>query len=376
MSLDAQLNRLTAVLAKQLHTTPATLNDSFIRASDHHTADVSHIRRLVFQDEICSEDEKYLYWRYFSRNSGTSNLWVLKHQGIIIGAVGTDPIEISIKGQTVKGIRCMDAIIHPHYDGRGLGAWMNLKLQSMFDLVIAVGANEKSIGMLNKLFKPLPIRKYFKYPLNMKGYFLTRTNIPLLSTLIAGIPNIFYRLRLKYLLHKSTLPENYTLNKHCNIQTIIDELPLEKGSLIEINTIKTTQYFHWRYITNPRNNFITMTVKQEQKIVGYVIFCTKYKPAYHRLEGFIVEWNIYTDENKNALLKNLLVNAVKDMYYQGAEVVNIVLNDKTSEQCAQNSGFIWRNTDSRFFINAKPHLDSSLYDAEKWFFSMSDSDGL
>lgn len=378
MSTDAQLKRLTTVFAKQFRLTPDILNASLIRASTEHIKDVSHMRRLVFKDEIQAEDEQYLQWRYFSRGAGDepSNLWVFRYQGNIIGAVGTDPTEISVNGQPINAVRCMDAIIHPDYDGKGLGAWMNLKLQAMFDIVIAVGANDNSIGMLHKLFKPMPIRQSFKYPIRFDNYFRARLKPPLLAQIAAYIPNLYLAVRLAIFHKRSHLPKDYQLAVNSLNSDIIASLPEASTGLAEISAQRSRDYIRWRYLDNPRNQFRIVTATHHNVVQGYALFCVKFSQGYGRLEGYIMDWGVGDEQHRELILQHLFMTAVVEIKRENAEVANLVLNDSISSNCAKRIGFIWRNTDSRYFVHAQAHIDSKIYDAERWFYSQGETDGI
>ena len=92
--MSKQFKRLSTVFAKSLGLSTEQLEASFRLATIEEVQTVSSMRRRVFGCSIKDDDERYLEWRYYSHPGFSSTLWVFEYRGEVIGAMGTEPVEL------------------------------------------------------------------------------------------------------------------------------------------------------------------------------------------------------------------------------------------------------------------------------------------
>src|SRR5690606_39170718 len=140
------LNRVESLVTRFVAPGATTLSQYFYPATHQHLPQIIEMRQKVVKRST-EEDEKYLRWRY--RFSGSSNadslaenhIRIFCKDGEVLGFVGVEASTLCIPGRTIPVLKVMDLMVAPDLDRRGLGVWMNLKLQSLGLPVIALGSN-------------------------------------------------------------------------------------------------------------------------------------------------------------------------------------------------------------------------------------------
>lgn len=375
--MPIQYERLSKVIAKSLAISETELKTGFRLATKAEIPAVSQIRKQVFGDDIKADDVAYLDWRYFARAGFASTLWVFELKGQIIASMGTEPVTIDRKGQKIPAIRNMDAIVHPDYDNRGLGAWMVLTLQQSYDCVLVSGGNQNSASMLKKMFTALPVRKNYKL-LFKSNAFLAEKMPRFLAKLLA--PFVNFGLDLFLLMKWAPIEglKGITIKDFTSFEAFLSALTDQPSVLGEVGVVRNKAYLEWRYQQNPRTQFSVAAAYKSGEIIAFVIY------SFHeedKIEAFsrgrLVDWSVHESKNATALLSLLYKHVCWELKKTGAEQIFTVLNDAVSAKSAQTVGFSLRHIDSRFFVFHQ-HLpeQDQLFSAEQWFQSMSDSDGV
>ncbi|MFV1872005.1 MAG: hypothetical protein ACMZ64_01590 [Oleiphilus sp.] len=375
--MPIQYERLSKVIAKSLAISETELKTGFRLATKAEIPAVSQMRQQVFTDAIKADDPAYLEWRYFARSGFPSTLWVFELNGVVIAAMGTEPVTIDKQGEKISAIRNMDAIVHPDYDNRGLGAWMVLSLQQTYDCVLVSGGNQNSTSMLKKMFTALPVRKNYKLLFKSNAFLAEKMPRPLAALLS---PFVNFGLDIFLLTKWSPLEgiKGITIKDFSSVEAFLKELNDHPNVLGNIGVVRDKAYLEWRYQQNPRTQFSISAAYKAGEIIAFVIYSFHKKnetESYSR--GRLVDWCVYDKTNATALLACLFKQASWELKKLGAEQVFLVLNEAVSATAAQQVGFSLRNVDSRFFVFHK-HLaeHDALFSAKHWFQSMSDSDGV
>ena len=373
--MSSQFKRLSKALAKSLKLTVEALEKSFRPATIDDLSAVSNMRRREFLAEIKDNDEEYLEWRYFRHAGYSSTLWVFDYQNAVVGAMGTEPVELLICGKGESAIRSMDVIVNPDVGIRGLGAWMTLALQERNSCILVCGGNDSSMSMLKKLFQTLAVRQTYKLMLASSGS-LKKKKIAPIAEIIAPAVNIFLAChrRLKWLIISP--PKDVEIRSIEHIDELIAHLPDTPGLLGSVKVHRSGRYLAWRYRDNPRASFMIVGAFRQGQLLAYVIYNLNTNSGTENINfGRIVDWDMFSNDACVEILSSLYVEVVKHFIAFGAEQIIITLNDKTSSSAAKKAGFILREAGSDLFVykkDAKP--DDPIFSPELWYQSISDSD--
>lgn len=373
--MSKQFKRLSTVFAKSFGLSTEQLEASFRLATIEEVQTVSSMRRRVFGCSIKDDDERYLKWRYYSHPGFSSTLWVFEYRGEVIGAMGTEPVELLNCGCHQSAIRSMDAIVEPEFDNRGLGAWMVLALQEHYSCILVCGGNANSMSMLKKLFVALPIQQRYKMMFRSNAYLKHKMS-PVIAGMLTPIVNIlltvYHRLKWRQL----STPEGIEIRSVGHIDELIKLLPEAPGILGTVKVHRSGEYLAWRYRDNPRAEFLVKGAFKQGQLLGFAIY--SYCPAVETGGvnlGQIVEWDIFSSAASVEVLSALYLKVVQHFKGLGAEQIVMTLNDKTSADAAKEIGFSLREVHSSFFVYQKDaQPDDPIFSANLWYQSISDSD--
>ncbi len=373
--MPSQLERLSRVLAQSFNLETRVLEQSFRLASEEDILAVRNMRRRVYDAQINANDEDYLKWRYFRHPGLPSTLWVFEYQGAVIGAMGTEPVELINGDKCEPAIRSMDAIVDPEFDNRGLGAWMTLVLQARYDCILVCGGNEKSRSMLRKLFHPLPMRQGYKLMLASNSYLKSKTAAPV-AALISPAVNLLLagHHRMKWL--RLSTAGNVAFRTLDSIDDLIELLPATPGFLGAVKVYRSREYLAWRYRDNPLGTFRVKAAFSGERLLAYAIYNVDGGSAKGPVGiGRIADWDIFTTEAGKGLLPLLFKQVVVEFSHMKVEQILITLSDEVSAEAAEKTGFILRNPDSELFVYHKSAQSGDpIFSPGSWYQSISDSD--
>jgi hypothetical protein len=319
-----------------------------------------------------------LRWRYFDRPGYSSTMWVFDFSDQVIAALGTEPVELSREGGIEPALRNIDAIVDPEYDGRGLGAWMTLAMQSQNSCVLVTGGNENSTSMLKKLFTALPVRKSFKIMLHSRFFLEQKFQYPFISRLISPLFDFAFKYYLSMKWVSRALPDNLLLVHFSDVNELLELILDPVGCLGEVKVVRSKAYLKWRYVDKPGSRFWAVGALDNGKLLAYVIYSVDKgrKPDSIR-EGKIVDWYITSKANATEILASLFVAAAKEMKKRDADEILLVLNDSISEQAAISAGFVFRDLQSDFFVYQSESSDSRhIFSPDAWYQSLGDADSI
>ena len=155
--------KTTKLVARALGMKPDELRAGFRPATRAELPQILSIRRKILGDHLRWDDERYLTWRYdfdgASRDEARGTCFVVLRNERVLGLVGAEHMRLTYDDDRLRSLLIMDIAVDPSIDGSGLGIWMDLALFDVHPIVLAIGANPNSIGLVQKLFHALGYRE-------------------------------------------------------------------------------------------------------------------------------------------------------------------------------------------------------------------------
>ena len=369
--MNQNFAKISKVLATSLGITAEELTQSYDRATDADIADLCELMRLGFGSAENVRKE-VLAWRYFSSSNNSSDIFVLRYQGKLIGAIGAEPIKVKVGDNEYEGITASDIVVHPDHMKRGIGAWMNLYLQHKFPIVVAMGSNENSNNMVRRLFKPMNCRYHFKMLFTIKNYLEIRRWPPFIVnplSVICALP-----LALLRVLFLKPLPDGYTIT---TVDTA-ENLPLffyhPAYKHRNLNSIlRSEKYCRWRYDFNPKSDFKILEMRNENHFIGYAVVKHPVTGAIAK-DWQLMDWDFLPNFRDQKHLQILFSAVAKYAIENNAHSLSVMASDNLSRMSLRSSGFSHRALDDGFFLWAQSHVDSAVLDDSNWFLSLCDTD--
>ncbi len=369
--MNQNFAKISKVLAKSLGVTAEELAQSYSRATASDVADVCELMHLGF-GAAENVSKAVIAWRYFDSSNNSSDIFVLRYQGKLIGAIGAEPIKVKVGDHEHEGIIASDIVVHPDHMKRGIGAWMNLYLQEKFPIVIAMGSNENSDTMVRRLFKPMNCRHHFKMLFSIKNYLEIRQwpdFFVTLASILAVLPLAL--LRVPFL---KSLPSGYTLawvDNADGLSMFFNDSEYQCRNLSAIS--RSANYCRWRYDLNPKSQFKILEMRKENRLVGYAVVKDSVK-AIMAKDWQLMDWDFLPSYRDKKHLQILFSAVTKFAVKNAAQSLSIMASDELSCTSLLRTGFSHRASDDGFFLWSQSQVDPSVLNENNWFLSLCDTD--
>jgi hypothetical protein len=230
------------------------------------------MRAAVIGHEIRWDDDLYLRWRYHLGRAdvGRGELWVLQCGGEPLAITGVEDLRLLVQHRELLVHRLMDLLIKPELQDAGLGLWMNQFLCQQHGNVLAVGANERSAGLVARAFDPLPERRSFVRPIRMAHFLGKSMGHPRLGGLIGSVANPLLGLHLRLL----TWPgrQGIRVSKVNRWPADVQSLLVRAQRADRIEVLRSPEYWEWR-TASPRGRFDFWEARDRggQILLGFMI---------------------------------------------------------------------------------------------------------
>ncbi|WP_454830775.1 hypothetical protein [Pseudoxanthomonas wuyuanensis] len=294
----------TRLFARSLGWTPQSLLEAFRPAAPEDLPAL-----VAFRARRGWNDEAYLRWRYgldSAAGNGYGQMWLLRRESSVIAVIGMEKQPVHYRGAVHDGQLLMDVQLEPAAEGAGGGVWLNQAMFRHAAITLAVGANAHSLGLVRRLFSPLPSRSYYVLPLDT-GAMLRQRGVPGLLASIAGpLAGSAWRLRTGLLGPRGS--GDIEVRPIARFSDALLE-PLYAGlAADEASIAPPADQLNWRLLDNPRAPYRLLAALRDQRCVGYL--------AMRRLvDGngvtgmHIIDWKTVA-EHADAILARLLRQAV------------------------------------------------------------------
>ena len=161
---------VTKLLGRAFGVPGGELEASFAPATSNDLDELLSLRADHDRTEHRSGDRRYLEWRYdLSGETPGRAIWVFRRSGELVGTLGVEEDVFSHAGTDVTVHKLMDILAREDHMGSGLGVWMNLRLQTLFENTLCIGSTQYSHSIVTKLNTALPDWQTWRYPMRL-GY--------------------------------------------------------------------------------------------------------------------------------------------------------------------------------------------------------------
>lgn len=368
--MTAAFDKISKVLATSLHLSADELRSAFGRATHTDLPEICQLMQLGF-GEVNNLRADVLAWRYFNFSKQGSDIFVLRHKGGIIGAVGTEPLIVKIGDQVCTGIRAGDIVVHPDYLKSGIGAWMNLYLQNEFPIAMAMGSNKNSNTMVRRLFKAMNCRHHLKILFSTRAYFEAKGLPSAVARILSAISIV--PLRLIRLLANKSLDDKYTVSVVTDTANLAEffndpDYKVRAQSIV----LRSADYCHWRYDLNPISRFFTFEMRQAKRLIGYAIVKQPHTEAGGDWQ--LMDWDLLASARTEQIYQELFSAVVDWVAETSAESLSVMTSDQLSIDSLLHSGFSHRAVEDGFFLWANAEVDAAVLNEKQWFLSFCDTD--
>ena len=267
----------------------AELRGSFRPARRTDLDSIVDVRRRVLGDFLTWDDPGYLQWRYDFDGSqdARGKCLVVARGNRVLGMIGAEFIRLAANKEVVEALSLMDIMVDPELDGSGLGIWLNMAVFADHPVVIEIGANPNSIGLITKLFDRMPDRRDYIAPVTLHRYLNDRLGNRSLARFVA-VPADALLALLRRVAARRT-PAIWDLHPLTRFDASVERLFARRWAASDVTYERTSDYLNWRLFSNPRAKCSVMGAFSNGELVGYSAFQVRDRPDGLRFVS-LVDW--------------------------------------------------------------------------------------
>jgi hypothetical protein len=370
--VGATLDRLAPHVARSIDVPTAALERAFRPARRHDIPQLLALRRRVWTDAIWWDDEAFVRWRYFDRPSCPQpTYWVFERDGDLIAGVGTEPVALLIDGEPHGATRALDIMVDPAFDGRGLGAFMNLNLVARFPITLVTGTNNRSDNLVRRTWTHVTDLEAWKRPVRTAG-MLSRSIGALGARALAPIADIV--LRLDTARRRPRQQRGIEVRTLSDFSGVPDSLITSFAGAGRIVVRRDAQYLNWRFATNPRCRYRVFGAYDQGQFAAYVVARSDHARKGGR--GEVVDWLAAGGKRACEALSVAFSAAFEWMSEAGATLV-VGLSSPLAAGPLKERTYIRRAAERLPFLvrASSASLQARLLRGEDWYLTGSDFDG-
>lgn len=359
--------RVTKLVARSLGLGPQDLIES-LRSATHADLDaIVALRRRVLGPNVTWNDREYLSWRYGLAPAALSHatFHVLDVGGRILAGVGAERFDLNTPHGIAPAVCGMDILAEDSVRDTGIGPWLNLSLFQMHSIVLALGSNATSRGMVAQLYDTLHGRNVYHLPLDVKSFVHRHFRRRLVGVLYAALADGIVRSRNRWLELTRRTGEVHVDAPAALGPDIDREWSSDRyGGSIGIR--RSASYLNWRFFDNPRAEYRALVGVVQDRPAALLVFRVNDQaadgPVMH-----VVDWWLRTPGESGAFLA-ILDAALAEARRRRVAYLSATALGPLPGRLLQSAGFIRR---SAFERTAAVHctaesVQRTLADSQHW----------
>jgi hypothetical protein len=366
--------KTTTLVARALGLTSPQLHESFRPATLADLPGVLELRRRVIGENLTWDDSRYLQWRYDfeGRPDGHGSCLIVASGGKMHGMIGAEKIRLAVGHETLDALSLMDIMVQPELDGSGLGIWLNMAVFEQHPVVIEIGANPNSLGLINRLFHRLPDRKVYVAPLSFSRFLANRLHISPVANVLALPANaaaVLWRA-----LSFRPKPSRWYFHDIARFDASVERLFAERWAPEEVTLVRSSNYLNWRLFRNPRATYKVFGAWENGDLVCYAAYQSSLRPDGLRSVS-LVDWLV---DRRYGLegFKTLVRETVTRAWRERADIVTVTPLHARSEKSLLGLGFLSQlNQYNTVGVRCTdPARWPGLHDGDAWFLTEAHTD--
>ncbi len=274
---------------------------------------------LKLRNEIRGATHSGSYWRsrYVENPCGQATIWLALSDGMAVGHSAMIPTSVNIDGRTVKAGLSVDAWTHPDFRCRGVFTSLHRSVlqearNQGIEFAYTFPNDESYRGFLklgyNHPFSVPALRKVVNWGAVLKG----RTKIPLLDRAV--------KLFLRGGDREPDAPRANGVNvsEVMHLDERFDALWSRQAKNNVAAIVRDRDYISWRYLDNPRYDYMMYVAESNEELLGYVVLNTVETDL---VRGYIVDMLLIP--NDTAVFRALLDKSIEHLTNAKADTIHI-----------------------------------------------------
>ena len=301
---------------------------------------------LAFRQRKDWDDDAYLRWRYGLETAGEAlpgQLWLLRNEAQVLAVIGREAQRIHYDGHAFDGQLLMDIQLLPGLEGGGGGVWLNQTMMARADVTLAVGANAHSIGLVKRMFSPLPQRSYRVLPLDSAEMLRQHGLGKLVARVGAPVLDAGWSLVHRTAQRRRRAGVDVTEVEHVSAQDIE---ALRAGLPPRVACVlPSPDHLQWRLFDNPRARYRLLVAHHHGVCVGYMAVRNVAMDGTGKAGLHILDWKVAATAADATLVALLQASVALARTDRCSRVFTTVL-DEHAAPALKRLGFLTRTSPS------------------------------
>lgn len=372
------IDKIQTVISRLVGVEASKLANCFYPAQSKHISEIVKMRQRILPETSIEDDTRYIQWRYnFDPYSSTESalnetrMWVFEIDNEILSVVGVHAINLHCEGSEINSIATMDLLAQEKHEGKGLGVWINLKLQSFNRPVVAMGSNENSVGMVTKLYQAMPHRKIYRKILTSPNYFSKKLG----SKRLGKIASFAYQIYLKTTLSLAFLAwnKNFELNQITRFEAK-DSQTIDDICMGKISVKRNIYTLNWRIFDFPKEDALVYGIYSNNVLLAYIAVLLNKSDS--ESTATIIDWGYLQDQLSQKDFSLALTKIQLVLLKNNIGDLTAYAYDQNSAEVFKRSRVHYRDDNSKTLSICLPEGDQfqQLKDFDAWFLTGFDAD--
>ena len=204
-------------------------------------------------------NKKFVEWDYSLNPFGKSKIFVAEYRGEFIGIMICNPLKFQNDKKVYNGFRLQDMLTNVSFLRKEIREGRKIP-------------RKEGVGIIPNLLKVT--NNYLDKNSEFSIGFPNDKSLPFFENKWVGLS------KDPWILHEAPLIEKYLDQNNSNLKfeynlikqfDDVHENAWKDNISNKIDIMWTKKHSNWRYILNPRSNYKTFEIKQNTKVVGYIV---------------------------------------------------------------------------------------------------------
>ncbi len=370
--MSLSYDKVTRIIAKALSITPEFLHESFAPVTQEELPLILKFRQDFLHAGNKWDDEKYLCWRYdFSSlatlsDNKTNRLWRVKINHDVLAIIGLDCAEFYYQGEIKILHNPLDLLVRSDVDGLGFGVWMSLALEQIYPFLFAMGATRHSHSIVKKLFHPMADMGTWKLLINTRDFVAKKVRIRFLQLLLSQLLNSYERFAIAFrLLGKTASCELQQIDNFLSVDSDLKKINEGYRSLELLLRNRTAEFLNWRFLHNPRRQYIAIGAFFKGQLKAYVV--------YHVEKKHLDIDDLWAAPNNESYVLSLLAELIKLAHTKNLYLMTFITHSHVWKSAMHRACFRWRDDGHLFSIYTNDNELNQFKQIDKWLLTSADT---
>jgi len=320
-------------------------------------------------------------WQY-ERNPGAvpgrSPVYLFHHEGAIAGHLGTIPVTLEARGESLRASWSAGLVTSPEARSRGAGVRLVERWSMECDVSLVLGTTPDAEKLFTALGWLRPggghLRSYMKL-LDVDAVVRKRVTNPAARKAITSVANVALSLILRT---PSVAGGDLHVGGLDRFDARFDDFWERVRGGFPIIVRRDRRYLQWKFASQPGVEYIRLVAERtprgaggEGQVAGYAVLRIMKRKPY---VAYIVDWLAGADDDE--AWRYLLAASVDVLQSRGVQQIWCVVLNPTAEEKLRKFGFVLRDSPMTFFVRPnRPDLDPAFFaDGANWFVTKGDAD--